>query len=407
MSSIVSGAPSWDFSFSVPNSPVARFTSPSAASLALNFGPEIHMRSHSRSSSIGPTSPRISLHQWAERTSSSYFDSQPPTPTDSSMFGSGFGYANGSGSGFGSGIYAGPTWNSPRRSGSEGPKRTSLNSSANGRPGNGSPGPVAGRVLRRGKSSSFHAPVLDTVTQNMVASTSVIDASVSLSGLSLTQSPVALQPDVSPLRVVTTMHSEVAVIVQPDSGLPNSAIGDSRTPRATASNSIDLIEATRSLTHNRDGSLGSVGSSTHSGHSHHSTPSSTHSSNSRSSATHGRRSNRPSPLLVPSPYSDGPTPIALAPASLAPGAWDMSRDSSHASRKSDNSSLGHSNPGSYRSVNSMLGSTPSEKTERGGWFSNRRDKEKKEKDKDKDKDKDSFTANLAGLLGRRGSSRKR
>ncbi|CAK9786559.1 kinase-like protein [Cutaneotrichosporon oleaginosum] len=145
MTSIVSGAPSWDFSFSVPPSPIARFASPSVASLAAAAGgaagsPTIELppshsfrsRSQSRASSRGPGSPRISLHQWAERTTSGYFESLPPTPTEAS-------------SGYGSGFSGGFVWPSPRRSTADRP-----------RSGTAAAGPLTTRVVRRGKSSSFH-----------------------------------------------------------------------------------------------------------------------------------------------------------------------------------------------------------------------------------------------------------
>lgn len=70
VSSMASGAPSWDFG-SVPPSPVARFSSPSFFSTS-----PIATRDELPPNSLPPNSPRISLHQWAELTS----DSLPPTP---------------------------------------------------------------------------------------------------------------------------------------------------------------------------------------------------------------------------------------------------------------------------------------------------------------------------------------
>lgn len=70
VSSMASGAPSWDFG-SVPPSPVARFNSPSFFSAS-----PITSRDELPPSALPPNSPRISLHQWAELTS----DSLPPTP---------------------------------------------------------------------------------------------------------------------------------------------------------------------------------------------------------------------------------------------------------------------------------------------------------------------------------------
>ncbi|KAL1409831.1 hypothetical protein Q8F55_003830 [Vanrija albida] len=127
-SSIVSGAPSWDFGYSVPPSPVARFgpplvSSPTATSPEGGFPQLSSYRPQSRSSSRGgdwiSSSPRISLHQWAERTADS---SLPPTPVE--------GYAS--------------AWPSPRRTGSE-----------SGRPRSGTAPPSAHRIIRRGKSVSF------------------------------------------------------------------------------------------------------------------------------------------------------------------------------------------------------------------------------------------------------------
>lgn len=70
VSSMASGAPSWDFG-SVPPSPVARFSSPSFFSTS-----PIATRDELPPNALPPNSPRISLHQWAELTS----DSLPPTP---------------------------------------------------------------------------------------------------------------------------------------------------------------------------------------------------------------------------------------------------------------------------------------------------------------------------------------
>lgn len=70
VSSMASGAPSWDFG-SVPPSPVARFNSPSFFSTS-----PIATRDELPPNALPPNSPRISLHQWAELTS----DSLPPTP---------------------------------------------------------------------------------------------------------------------------------------------------------------------------------------------------------------------------------------------------------------------------------------------------------------------------------------
>lgn len=70
VSSMASGAPSWDFG-SVPPSPVAHF---SGASFFASS--PVAMRDELPSNALPPNSPRISLHQWAELTS----DSLPPTP---------------------------------------------------------------------------------------------------------------------------------------------------------------------------------------------------------------------------------------------------------------------------------------------------------------------------------------
>lgn len=70
VSSIASGAPSWDFG-SVPPSPIARFNSPNLLSAS-----PMGTRDELPPAAIPPNSPRISLHQWAELTS----DSLPPTP---------------------------------------------------------------------------------------------------------------------------------------------------------------------------------------------------------------------------------------------------------------------------------------------------------------------------------------
>jgi hypothetical protein len=220
VSSIVSGAPSWDFGgASVPSSPITRLASPSAHSLALS--PEhSFLRPHSRASSMGPEthSPRISLHHWAERTAS-YFESQPPTPTESisgAMLQNGYaqghhshshshghshGHAHKHGNGNGhSRTNSGSAWSShqPRRSGSE--------SSVRGAAAAGSP--ASKFRLRRGRSgSSFHTPGLDTVQQHVVSpSASVGGIAGGISGLALDGGVVVSEPIA--IRLDSAMDSE-------------------------------------------------------------------------------------------------------------------------------------------------------------------------------------------------------
>ncbi|GMK54422.1 hypothetical protein CspeluHIS016_0110080 [Cutaneotrichosporon spelunceum] len=211
ITSIVSGAPSWDFGASVPSSPIARFASPSVASLtaaaagvagaAASPNTEIppslsfRSRSQSRASSRGPSSPRISLHQWAERTASGYFESMPPTPTEPL-------------SGVGSGLGSGFVWPTSRRSTTDRP-----------RSGTTTAGPTTTRV-RIGRGSSFQS------------SDGPAGLAIPIYGSSNALGGPSRQVSESPLRLTTTLEPEDSA----GSDLSDAA----PTPSASASTSSHL-----------------------------------------------------------------------------------------------------------------------------------------------------------------------
>lgn len=161
-----------------------------------------------------PSSPRISLHQWAERTAT---DSLPATPTTevSSMFGPGF-ISHGSNGGGGVAV----AWSSPMRGGSE-----------RGRPRSGASPAVSapGTRLRRGKSTSFHGG-LDSVPQNVVhdttssPTTSLGPAGVAIGGGAVLQD--------SPLRITTMIPPEVPEDPGSDSH-PSTPRSNRTTPHGT------------------------------------------------------------------------------------------------------------------------------------------------------------------------------
>lgn len=442
MSSFTSGTPSWDFSYSVPPSPVARFASPSAASLSLSpsaaaaeYGLNRPQSRASNRTSMGqdyfPSSPRISLYQWAERTGPA--DSLPPTPTDAnSMYSSG--YISHPGSGFSGGIVA---WPSPRRGGSE-----------SGRPRSGVPlvsSPAA--RLRRGKSTSFHAG-LDSVPQNVVQDiTSSPNASLthntsfgSATGTTMGESPVRTTASVAP---------DVGQVPE-DEGGSGPGTPHQHTPRSDSP--TEMGDHLIAYHHSRDvsgggrsdnsGGSGASGASPAASYAAHYVASYTaslgqstqsHQSGTSISSDKATPMLDPSPRRTPSPTEQLPSftlDLADAPygrAPRTPRGIDTPPDSlllgtsplglsmsplessplSTTPRQSTPLGSGASRENVYGAVNHTNHSNHS----KPGWLQ-RGDKKKDAKDKDKDKekeakDKESFTAALVGsFIGRR-ASRKR
>ncbi|BEI79602.1 hypothetical protein CcaverHIS002_0101310 [Cutaneotrichosporon cavernicola] len=343
MTSIVSGAPSWDFSFSVPPSPVTRFASPSVASLTAVAGgaagsptmeipPSLSFRSRSqsRASSRGPSSPRISLNQWAERTSSGYFESMPPTPTDAS-------------SGFGSGFASGIVWPSPRRSTADRP-----------RSGAAAAGPTTARV-RMGKSSSF---------QNSDGPSGL---GFPVYGSSNPLGAAGRQVSESPLRLTTTLEPE-------DSSACSDISDPAPTPSASASTSSHATAHSLSTPQHGSPELGDRISITDHDDAVH--------ISARGRRPSDRKAERPKLLPISHPF------VLETP---------LSRERTIASdmARSVSSSNGASGSGTPMSRSQSKG-------EKHGWLHFKHDRKDMPKDKDKDVKEHSF---LGSLMARRSSKK--
>lgn len=371
MTSIASGAPSWDFSFSVPPSPVARFASPSVASLtaaaagSTNASPTVEVASHSfrstsqsRASSRGPASPRISLSQWAERTSSGYFESLPPTPTEGT---SGYG---------GPGFTGGFVWPSPRRSGSEA-----------GRPRSGAAAPTAPsttRVIRRGKSATFQDT--DSSSGGFPSTNglgAVFGAPVRNNGFSE-----------SPLRLATTLEPEDDGSDRSDQELPSTPTASASTASHSTAQSLctpqpdspttSVSEKMLFSSRDSDGVLQMTAD------------------RARSRRASERKSERPN-LTAPKPVSLN-RPFLLDPLPLSrESRTPIGSDGGHGTSLGSDSGIGS---GSASGSGTPMARSLS-KGEKHGWLNFKHDRDKASKDKDKDKDKEHGF--LGSLMARRAS----